>query len=222
MVLPNQRLTLIPLSPYIDFSLSSNPKKINHYRILTARIEQVHVEVLKRKTVLLLISDLDISHEELVILDKIYRQSRGRAEFQYEIIWLPIVDKSGPWTEVEQQRFEQLQSMMPWYTLQHPKLLEPAVIRYIKEVWHFVKKMILVVLDPQGKVACPNALHMILIWGNMAFPFTAMKEEALWRDETWRLELLVDEIDHNILEWVFLSFLCYVFNFFFFSLHLLL
>lgn len=163
---------------------------------------KVHVDVLKRKTVLLLISDLDISHEELMILDLIYRQSRGKPEFPYEIVWLPIADKTAPWTEAHEQRFEQLQSAMPWYTLQHPKLLEPAVIRYIKEVWHFAKKMILVVLDPQGKVACPNALHMMLIWGNFAFPFTAMKEDALWRDETWRLELLVDNIDPNILDWM--------------------
>ncbi|CAO2824735.1 unnamed protein product [Amaranthus hypochondriacus] len=163
---------------------------------------QVHVEALKRKTVLLLISDLDASEEELTILDHIYQKSRTRPEFQYEIVWVPIIDKSIPWTDAHQHKFEQLQSMMSWYTLQHPKIMEPAAIRYIKEVWHFAKRMILVVLDPQGKVASLNALHMFLIWGNIAFPFTAIKEDALWREETWRLELFVDNIDPDILNWI--------------------
>lgn len=151
---------------------------------------------------LLLISDLDASEEELTILDHIYQKSRTRPEFQYEIVWVPIIDKSIPWTDAHQHKFEQLQSMMSWYTLQHPKIMEPAAIRYIKEVWHFAKRMILVVLDPQGKVASLNALHMFLIWGNIAFPFTAIKEDALWREETWRLELFVDNIDPDILNWV--------------------
>lgn len=163
---------------------------------------QVPVEALRRKSVLLLISDLDVSQEELMILDHIYRESRMRPELQYEIVWVPIIDNSVPWTDAEQHKFEQLQSLMSWYTLHHPKVMEPAAIRYIKEVWKFAKKMILVSLDPQGKVACPNALHMYLIWGNMAFPFTTMKEESLWREESWRLELFVDSIEPRILDWV--------------------
>lgn len=163
---------------------------------------RVHVETFRRKTVLLLISDLEISHEELMILGHIYRESTGRPDFPYEIVWLPIVDKSSPWTEAHEQKFEQLTSMMPWYTLHHPMLLEPSAVRYIKEVWRFSKKMIIVVLDPQGKVVCPNALHMVYIWGNLAFPFSAMKEEALWRDETWRLELVMDDIDPRVHEWM--------------------
>ncbi|KMS97264.1 hypothetical protein BVRB_7g177090 isoform C [Beta vulgaris subsp. vulgaris] len=137
-----------------------------------------------------------------MILDHIYRESRMRPELQYEIVWVPIIDNSVPWTDAEQHKFEQLQSLMSWYTLHHPKVMEPAAIRYIKEVWKFAKKMILVSLDPQGKVACPNALHMYLIWGNMAFPFTTMKEESLWREESWRLELFVDSIEPRILDWI--------------------
>ncbi|KAL9228394.1 hypothetical protein vseg_003981 [Gypsophila vaccaria] len=163
---------------------------------------RVHVETLRRKTVLLLISDLEVSHEEIMILDHIYRESRTRPELQYEIVWIPIVDHSAAWSDVHQQRFEQLQSMMSWHTLHHPSLLEPAAMKYIKDVWRFQKRMILVVLDPQGKVASPNALHMMLIWGNIAFPFTVMKEESLWREETWRLELLMDSIDPQILDWI--------------------
>ena len=85
--------------------------------------------------------------------------------------------------------------MMPWYTMYDPWIIETAVIKYIKEVWHFAKKSILVVLDPQGKVASRNALHMVWIWGSHAFPFTSEKEDALWKLENWKLDLLVYGID---------------------------
>lgn len=163
---------------------------------------RVGVEALKENTVLLLVSDLDISHDELRILGHIYQQSKTRAEFQYEIVWLPVVDKMIQPNEEHGLKFEQLQSTMPWYTLHHPSLLERAVAKYIKEVWHFSKKPILLALDPQGQVVSPNALHMVWIWGNLAYPFSSRKELALWEHEKWRLELVVNGIDQSILTWV--------------------
>lgn len=166
---------------------------------------QVTLEVLRRKNVLLYISDLELSLEELSMLNQMYteaRQQPTRTESQYEVVWLPVVDRSTPWNEVKQKQFESLQSMMPWYTVYHPSLLDPAVIRYIKEVWRFNKKPLLVVLDPQGRVVNPNAIHMMWIWGSIAFPFTSHREEALWKEETWRIELLADAIDANIPDWV--------------------
>lgn len=74
--------------------------------------------------------------------------------------------------------------------------------RYIKEEWRFNKKPMLVVLDAQGRVANPNALHMIFIWGSLAFPFTSTREEELWKAETWRMELLADAIDATLFNWV--------------------
>lgn len=162
---------------------------------------KVNIEILRRKTVLLLISDLDLLHEEIVILHKFYRE-QIKSDVEYEVVWLPVVDRSKPLTEENQNKFHELQKEMPWYTLLHPSLLEPAVVRYIKEVWHFTKKAILVVLDLQGKVVCRNALHMMWIWGNTAYPFTNSKEESLWKEETWRLKLLVDDIDATIFAWV--------------------
>ncbi|KAJ6302280.1 hypothetical protein OIU77_016379 [Salix suchowensis] len=100
------------------------------------------------------------------------------------------------------EKFKSMQSSMPWFTVYHPSLIEKPVIKFIKEVWHFRSRPILVVLDPQGKLVCPNALHMMWIWGSNAFPFTSLREESLWRDETWRLELLVDDIDPMILNWI--------------------
>ncbi|KAK3014847.1 hypothetical protein RJ639_008774 [Escallonia herrerae] len=163
---------------------------------------RVGIEVLSRKIVLLLISDLDLSPEELIILPNIYQEARQRTDTHYEVVWIPVVERSMPWNEGTKQKFQHLQSLMPWYTVHDPLAIEPAVTKYIKEGWHFQKKMLLVVLDPQGKVACRNAFHMIWIWRNLAHPFTTAKEEALWKEETWTLELLVDGIDPNILDWI--------------------
>ncbi|KAJ6775845.1 PROTEIN SIEVE ELEMENT OCCLUSION B-LIKE [Salix koriyanagi] len=167
--------------------------------------KRVHLDVLRRKNVLLLISGLDISNDELSILEQIYNESRqhgARLDSQYEVVWIPVVDHSVQWSDPMKDRFESIQSAMPWFTVYHPSLIEMAVIRFIKEVWHFRNRPILVVLDPQGKVVCPNALHMMWIWGSNAFPFTSLREESLWREETWRLELLVDGIDPVILNWI--------------------
>ncbi|KAJ0113608.1 hypothetical protein Patl1_02885 [Pistacia atlantica] len=166
---------------------------------------RVSLEVLKRKNVLLLISDLDISQEELSILEQIFTEARShptRQESQYEVVWLPILDPTINWTDAKQKQLETLQTAMPWYTVHHPSLIDRAVIKFIKDVWHFGKKPILVVLDPQGRVVSPNALHMMWIWGTLAFPFTTAREEALWKEETWRLELLVDGIDPTVVNWI--------------------
>ena len=152
-------------------------------------------------------------HEELAVLIQIYNDiQHGKSERNFEVVWLPVVDRSVPWTETKQELFVHLASSMPWYSLHHPSLLEPAVYRYIKEVWHFAKKPLLVVLDGQGKVVCPNALHMMWIWGGLAFPFTSSREDMLWKEETWRLEFLVDDIDPGVQQWVmYLSFYLFFF-----------
>lgn len=167
--------------------------------------KRASIELLRRKIVLLFITDLEIPHEELSILHQMYTESRNqqsRPESQYEVVWIPVVDKSTPWNVDKQKQFDSLQGMMPWYSVFHPSQLDPAVIKYIKEVWHFTKKPILVVLDPQGKVVNPNAVHMMWIWGSIAYPFTSLREEALWREESWRIELLADTIDTIIFNWV--------------------
>lgn len=164
--------------------------------------------MLRRKNVLLLISGLDFSHEELLILEQIYNDSRVHAsklENRYELVWIPVVDRhhtNDQLTEQQQRQFESLRDTMPWYSVNHPSLISKAVMLFIRTEWKFKNKPILVVLDPQGRVACPNAIHMMWIWGSSAFPFTSSREEALWREESWRLELLVDGIDSEILNWV--------------------
>jgi hypothetical protein len=112
------------------------------------------------------------------------------------------MDRSTPWNETKKKQYEDFQSSMPWYSVYQPSLLDVAVIRYIKEVWHFNKKALLVVLDPQGKVVNPNAIHMMWIWGSLAFPFTSLREEGLWKEETWKIDLLADNIDPALSSWV--------------------
>ncbi|KAG2714700.1 hypothetical protein I3760_03G040300 [Carya illinoinensis] len=166
---------------------------------------RVNIDVLRRKNVLLLISDLDMLQEEPTTLERIYKevsQTPIKQESQYEVVWLPILDPDFPWTETRQKQFENLQATMPWYSVHHPSLIEQAVIKFIKVVWNFRKKPMLVVIDPQGRLANTNALHMLWIWGSMAFPFTSTWEDALWKKETWRLELLVNDIDPTILNWI--------------------
>ncbi|KVH88937.1 hypothetical protein Ccrd_024684 [Cynara cardunculus var. scolymus] len=163
---------------------------------------RVSIDVVRKKIVLLLISDLDISPDEILLLDQMYKEV-GVGPDQFEVVWLPVVPnhKSLPWTEVNQKKFEVLQNMMPWFSVFHPSLLDPAAIKYIKEVWHFNHKPLLVVMDPHGNIVNPNAMYMIWIWGIVAFPFTRLREESLWRDEDWRIELLVDSIEPMILDW---------------------
>ncbi|GMY14995.1 protein SIEVE ELEMENT OCCLUSION B-like [Fagus crenata] len=179
-----------------------NPKEDLHPLVIGSTKTRANIEVLRKKHVLLLISDLDISHEEVFFLDSMYKESLKTPDIQYEVVWLPIVDRLTPSNEEYQHKFEHLQSTMPWYIVHDPWTIEPAVIKYIKEVWHFAKKSILVALDPQGKVASRNALHMVRIWGNQAFPFTSEKEDNLWKLENWKVELLINGIDVEIPDWI--------------------
>ncbi|CAB4280657.1 unnamed protein product [Prunus armeniaca] len=160
-----------------------------------------NIERLRWRQVLLLISDLSLSNEEIVILDHIYKERQNRAEVECEIVWLPVVDAT-TWDEAKRFRFEELKSKMPWYAVHDPLIIEPPVIKFIRNDWHFDKKMIIVSLDPQGRVSSLNAIHMLWVWGNLAFPFTDEKDQALWNAESWRLQLVADGIDPTILDWI--------------------
>ncbi|KAJ0244682.1 Protein SIEVE ELEMENT OCCLUSION B [Hirschfeldia incana] len=188
-----------------------NPK--NHSTPLQDGSTQikVHLDVLRRKTVLLLISDLNISEDELSIFEQIYTESRknlvgigGGSHMPYEVVWVPIVDPIEDFERYPslQNKFEALREPMPWYTVDSPKLIERHVVEFMRERWHFMNKPILVVLDQQGNEASLNALHMIWIWGTESFPFTRAREEELWRSETLTLNLIVDGIDSVIFNWI--------------------
>ncbi|KAK2968639.1 hypothetical protein RJ640_030719 [Escallonia rubra] len=166
---------------------------------------QASIERLRKKPVLLLISDLDISDEEVQFLDYCYEECVRPLNMSsdMEVLWLPVIDGASPLDEANQTEFERVQKKMPWYSLHHPSLLDPAAIKYIKEVWRFTKKPMVVALSPHGEVLNTNALHMMYIWGGSAFPFSSQREELLWREEdSSRMEFWVDSIDPTILQWV--------------------
>ncbi|KAB2085027.1 hypothetical protein ES319_A05G374300v1 [Gossypium barbadense] len=183
-----------------------NPKDDPLPLVDGANKKRVSVDVLRKRNVLLLISDQDILQDEVVILQQIYEESRRQSnsldQNPYELVWLPVLDSSVSLSKIKQRKFENLAATMTWFTLHHPSLLNRPVSRFIKEEWRFEQKPIVVVLDPQGRVTCSNAIHMMWIWGNLAFPFTIAKEDALWKAETLTLDFLVDGIDPVILKWI--------------------
>ncbi|KAJ4822520.1 hypothetical protein Tsubulata_048065 [Turnera subulata] len=163
---------------------------------------RIGMEELRDKSVLLLISGLDISKEEILTLGKLYQEAQMRPDVQYHVLWIPIVDKTTTWDQDKQQKFEKLLSLMPWYTVPEPSKIKAEVIKYIKKVWEYTGKTMLVPLDPQGRVQSMNALDMLWIWGNSAFPFFHGKEESLWEMQSWTIDLFIDGIDKNIINWV--------------------
>ncbi|KAK7815166.1 protein sieve element occlusion b [Quercus suber] len=87
---------------------------------------KVNIDVLKKKNVLLYISALNITIDDILILKPIY--DGIRKEDQYKIVWIPIVEQ---WTDELRKKFEMLRSKMPWYVVQY---FSPVVgIKFIKE-----------------------------------------------------------------------------------------
>jgi hypothetical protein len=125
--------------------------------------------VLEKKDVLLLISGLDISMNDISIMKSIYDGSN-----RYKIVWIPVVEQ---WTDGLQKKFELLRSRMPWYIVQYFSPL--ASIKFIKEECQFENEPIVVVMNPQGDLFNENAFHMIWARGMNAFPFTGVVRHPL-------------------------------------------
>ncbi|XP_061992457.1 protein SIEVE ELEMENT OCCLUSION B-like [Rosa rugosa] len=169
------------------------------------RKRRVSIGLLKGKVVILFLTDLNILHEnEYMIVQHMYVEKRHepmKPESQYEVVWVPIVDT---WTEDKYERFERIRNCMEWYSVYLPSVVSPTVIRYIRkeDKWNFVKKPLLVVMDPQGKIVHTNAVHMMCVFGSIAFPFNKNREDVLWEEETWRIKLVADSIDENLISWI--------------------
>lgn len=128
--------------------------------------QMVDIDVLRMKHLFLFISTLDITEPEISILFPIYEFIKTNN--QYKIVWIPIVEE---WNDQLRKKFEILKSKMPWYVVEH--FGSVAWYKYIREEWHFRKKPMVVVLNPQGKVLNTDAFHLIQVQGMKAFPFTA-------------------------------------------------
>ncbi|XP_043726316.1 protein SIEVE ELEMENT OCCLUSION A-like [Telopea speciosissima] len=163
--------------------------------------QQVGVEVLEKKNVLLLISsELEVNKEEIGIMVEMYKNTRQVC--QYDLVCLTL----GKTTRSQKEEFENMLNLkkLPWYLLHDEHSINRAVIKYIKEVWHFNNKPILVVLDPQGRVISQNSFANIRIWGGIDLSITIKTEAQLWSETSWGLELLLQTIDEakNTLQWI--------------------
>ncbi|KAF3781513.1 SIEVE ELEMENT OCCLUSION B protein [Nymphaea thermarum] len=182
------------------------PSKDDYPFIRCSLDKKVHVEVLRRKAVLLLFSDLQITvMEHLTILNALQQaHSNHGQQNMFEIVWVPIMEPVNDLMNGENQLKEILQvaAEMPWLTAYPPPHPKSAFVKYVCKEWRFSKKAILVALDGQGKVTNPNALYMINIWGVHAYPFSTEREESLWRAESWRLHFVCKDIDPVLSSWI--------------------
>ncbi|KAI4299757.1 hypothetical protein L6164_033186 [Bauhinia variegata] len=156
----------------------------------------------RRKHVLLLISDLNnISEEEIKVLDNLYKEQAMQSDEKlYEMVWIPVVEKRSR-SYLNERKFGELKSIMPWHSVRY-SLIDPARIIQIKEKLNFTGKPVLLVRDPQGRVTSTNVIHLMWIWGNLAFPFTREREEDLWSNQIWSLRTIIDPIDATTMEWI--------------------
>uniref|UniRef100_A0A7N0T1L1 Sieve element occlusion C-terminal domain-containing protein n=1 Tax=Kalanchoe fedtschenkoi TaxID=63787 RepID=A0A7N0T1L1_KALFE len=151
---------------------------------------------LKGKILLLLISGLDISSNEILFLRDTYIESKTSVQQDYEVVWVPVL--SGQWTTSSEEKYTKLLRMMSWHMVEHPKIFSEKTKKFIRQVWKFKRRPIVVVIDKNGDVVFPNVIHMIYIWGFKAFPFTPLRERTLWNSAEARLDSLVFDFDPNL------------------------
>uniref|UniRef100_A0A7N0T0U2 Sieve element occlusion C-terminal domain-containing protein n=1 Tax=Kalanchoe fedtschenkoi TaxID=63787 RepID=A0A7N0T0U2_KALFE len=151
---------------------------------------------LEGKMLLLLISGLEISSNEILFLRDTYIESKTSVQQDYEIVWVPIL--SGQWTTSSDEKYAKLLRMMSWYTVEHPNFISEKTKTFIIQVWKFKRRPIVVAIDQDGDVVCPNGIHKMYIWGSKAFPFTLLRERSLWNSAEARLDSLVFDFDPNI------------------------
>ncbi|KAL5998263.1 hypothetical protein ACLOJK_009202 [Asimina triloba] len=163
--------------------------------------KQISVDVLRSKTVLLLLSKINIPLGKLQLLvQQIYDHPLRVAEKSYEVVWIPFPN-SGSWTHAEAKALNQVANTVPWYFICQPWLLSSAVVTYMKEAWNFKDDPLLVVLDHQGRVIRSNAMDMALIWGGKAYPFSSSRETELWEETTWTLDFIMGDLEPLISKW---------------------
>uniref|UniRef100_A0A7N0ZXE5 Uncharacterized protein n=1 Tax=Kalanchoe fedtschenkoi TaxID=63787 RepID=A0A7N0ZXE5_KALFE len=151
---------------------------------------------LKGKMLLMLISGLDISSNEVFFLRDTYIESKTSVQQDYEVVWVPIL--SGQWTTSSEEKYTKLLRRMSWHMVEHPNFISEETKSFIKQVWKFKRRPIVVVIDKDGDVVYPNVIHMMYIWGSTAFPFTPQRERTLWNSAEARLYSLVFDFDPNL------------------------
>jgi hypothetical protein len=93
---------------HLDSDIARRPLGFKHTYVLRLNYvlhKQISIDELKKKRVLLLISGLDISRDDISILKSIYDGIRENGYDEYKIVWIPIVEQ---WTDGLQKKFEML------------------------------------------------------------------------------------------------------------------
>lgn len=163
--------------------LNPSPKIVNNTRCKCVCVFQVSVqESLSGKNVILIISGLDISEDDIRAFHKVYEDLKR--DHKYEIVWIPIIPE--PYHEEDRKRYDYLRSTMKWYSVQFTTKI--SGMRYIEEKWQLREDPLVVVLNPQSKVVFTNAIHLIRVWGTEAIDFTHDRAKTLlrknWPDST--------------------------------------
>ncbi|KAJ4757127.1 sieve element occlusion protein [Rhynchospora pubera] len=137
--------------------------------------------------------------DELTFLERFYNNTHTR--FGYEIMWVPITDQK---TVIDEKRYNAIISKMSWYTLTYEAVLQVnrGLVHLLQKDWGFTGKPMLVVLDERGQVVRQNALLMIHLYGEEAFPFTPEHEIQLLTKISTGMQFLLVQIDATVSQWV--------------------
>ncbi|XP_074276881.1 protein SIEVE ELEMENT OCCLUSION B-like [Silene latifolia] len=114
-----------------------------------------HLDVLRGKRVLLLISEIDMFFEDITSLKHVIIDTK-----KDEIVWIPVINRSIADLDPINNQLEILQNSMPWYSVQ-PSMVTDVVIDFFKIEWKFKPKTILYLLSPSGEILRYDAIDMI-------------------------------------------------------------
>ena len=164
-------------------------------------------ESLSGKNVILVISGLDISEDDIKAIHNVYDELKSRGT-NYEIVWIPIILESNH--EDDHKKYEYLRSTMKWYSIQFTTKI--SGMRYLEEKWQLREDPLVVVLSPQSEVVFMNAIHLIRVWGTEAIDFKEDRAKFLLR-KNWPDSTLVKFTHQPRLQsWVCINFI-YLFLF---------
>ena len=138
------------------------------------------------------ISGQEIPKDDISILKAFFYKIVGRDH--HKILWISVEKQ---WTEDMERKFEISSSKI--YRARYS--LTKASRKFIEKEWHFRVEPLVVVLSPQGKVECMNAIHMMRVCEVDSFPlpFTIAAEETLFNE--W-FGLVASHVHQNITTWV--------------------
>ena len=152
---------------------------------------------------ILLISGLDISDDDIRAVDLVYNEVRK--EDKYKIVWIPVapehsLEHSQEEEKEARKKYEYLSSLMKWYIV--PYTTKIAGWRYLEENWQLRQDPLVVVMNSQSRIEFRNAIHLIRVWGTEAIPFTNGRTHALL-EKNWPESTLLKFIEQpRLRSWV--------------------